>query len=59
MYEMLWYLLRVILESSVALKTSRAEYVPYKLDKMISAHRAYLLFQYFLIYFIYVIQDTC
>jgi len=58
MYELLWYLFVAILEGSMALKTSRAEYVSYKLDIMISAHRVYLLFQYFLIYFIYVIQDT-
>jgi len=52
MYELLWYLLIPILEGSVALKTSRAEYIPYKQDIMISAHMVYLLLQYFLIYFI-------
>jgi len=55
MYELRWYLLIATLEGSVALKTSRTEYIPYKLDIMISAHRVYLLFQYFLIYFIYVL----
>ena len=57
-YELLWYLLIAILEDSVALKSSRVQYVTYKLVIMISAHRVYLLVQYFLICFIYVIQDT-
>jgi len=58
MNELLWYLFVAILEDSVALKTSRAKYRSYKQYTMISAHGVYVLFQYFLIYFNYVIQDT-
>jgi len=50
MYELLWYLFIAILEGSVALKTSRAEYKSYNQYTMISAYRVYVLFQYFLIY---------
>ena len=58
MYELLWYLFVAILEGSMALKTSRAEYRSYKQYTIISAHGVYVLFQYFLINFNYVIQDA-
>jgi len=58
MYELLWYLFVAILEGSMVLKTSRAEYRAYKQYTIISAHGVYVRFQYFLIYFNYVIQDA-
>jgi len=42
----------------VSLKASIAKYVSYKPNKMISAYRDYVMFQYFLIYFRLDIQDT-
>jgi len=58
MYELLWYLFVTILEGSVALKTSRAEYRSCKQYTIISADGVYVLFQYFLIYFNYLIQNA-
>jgi len=58
MYELLRYLFVAILEGSMALKASRAEYRSYKQYTIISAYGVYVLFQYFLINFNYVIQDA-
>jgi len=42
----------------VTVKMRILKYISYKLDEMISANETYIRFQYFVIYFNKVIQDT-
>ena len=47
-----------VLEDAVTVKTRIAKYILYKQDKMISANRVTIRFQYFVIYFSWVFLDT-
>ena len=58
LYKLIWYLFAAILDCTMTLTTSIGKYVSYKLDEMISAPGVHVMFQYFLIYFNLVIQDT-
>ena len=58
MCEVFWYLIIAMLEVVITVKTEIAKYIFDKLAEMISADKAYIRFQYFVIYLKWVIQDT-
>ena len=58
MYELFWYLFVAIMGGIVTLKNSTVKYIDYKVDEMISPYEAYVMFQYFAIYFNKIIQNT-
>ena len=51
MFEVFWYWFIAMLKGGVTVKMRIVRYVSYKLDEMISADKAYIRFQYFVIYF--------
>jgi len=51
MFEVFWYWFIAMLKGGVTVKMRIVTYVSYKLDEMISADKAYIRFQYFVIYF--------
>jgi len=42
----------------MTLKNSIVKYIYYKVDEIISTYEAYIMFQYFAIYFNKIIQNT-
>ena len=58
MYELFWYLFVAIMGGIVTLKKSIVKYIYNKVDEMISTYEAYVMFQYFAIYFNKIIQNT-
>ena len=58
MYEVFWYWFVAIMEGVVTVKTRIAKYISYTPNNTVSAKGVNLRFQYFLIYFNYIFQDT-